>query len=67
MAKTKHRVGIDGSKEEVFATLTTNEGFAGWWASSADIKAEIGGRIDLTFDGLTVLSFEYIEIEENKK
>ena len=67
MAKVKHRIGINSSIDKVFATLTTNEGFAGWWASSAEINANIGGKIDLTFDDLTVLSFRYKDIQENKK
>ncbi|MGY8769447.1 MAG: SRPBCC family protein [Pirellulales bacterium] len=66
MAKVRHRVGMNGSLDNVFATLTTNEGFAGWWASSAVICAEIGGAVDLTFAGLTVLSFKYTDIQENK-
>ncbi len=67
MARVKHRVGINGSLEKIFETLTTNEGFAGWWASSAVVNAKIGGEIDLTFEGLTVLSFKYTDIQENKK
>lgn len=66
MAKVKHRVGIRESIDTVFQTLTTNEGFSGWWASSADIEAEVGGRADLTFLELTVLSFEYKELVPNK-
>ena len=30
------------------------------------ICAEIGGAVDLTFAGLTVLSFKYTDIQENK-
>ncbi|WP_281556188.1 SRPBCC domain-containing protein [Thalassomonas sp. RHCl1] len=67
MAKVKHQVGIDGTIEQVFSTLTTNEGFAGWWASSATISPEIGGKIALTFDNLTTLYFEYQDILENEK
>ena len=67
MAKVKHRVGINASIDQVFAAITTNEGLAGWWASSAEISAEIGGKVDLTFDGLTVLKFKYKDIQEHKK
>ncbi len=66
MAKVKHRVGIRESIDTVFQTLITNEGFSGWWASSADIEAEVGGRADLTFLELTILSFEYKELVPNK-
>jgi len=61
----KHQVGIDGTIEKIFSTLTTNEGLAGWWASSAKINPEIGGKIALIFDNLTTLYFEYQNILEN--
>ena len=67
MVKVKHQVGIDGSIDRVYSALTTNEGFAGWWASSADINKKIDGEIVLTFDNLTVLSFRYADIQNNKK
>ncbi len=67
MAQVKHQVGINGAIDKIFSAITTNEGFSGWWASSAKINAEITGKIDLTFDGLTVLKFTYQDIKENKK
>lgn len=66
MAKVKHRVGINSSIEEIFSAITTDQGFAGWWASSAQSKLEIGGRLDLTFQGLTMLKFKYKDIQEHK-
>ena len=66
MAKVKHRVGIRASIDAVFQTLITNEGLSGWWASSADIEAEAGGRVELTFSELAVLSFEYKELVPDK-
>lgn len=67
VAKVTHQIGIDGSVDRVFAALTTNEGLAGWWASSADVDLRVGGRIALAFDGLTVLYFAYRAIEEHAK
>ena len=67
MAKVRHRVGIDGPVNKIFSALVTNEGFAGWWASSADIKKKIGGRVVLTFDNLTVLKFKYTDVQKNKR
>ena len=67
MAKVKHRVGINGPVEQVFAAMTTEEGFAGWWASSAEISARVGGKVDLTFDGLAQLKFIYQDIQANEK
>ena len=54
------------SIDHVFAALTTNEGFAGWWASEAEVNVQVGGRIDLTFEGLTILSFRYVTIQKNE-
>lgn len=67
MAKVKHRVGVNGPVDQVFAAITASEGFAGWWASSAEVRVEIGGKVDLTFDGLAVLKFKYRDIQENRK
>lgn len=67
MAKVKHRVGIVGAIENLFSAITTSEGFAGWWASSAEVVLEVGGNVDLTFDGLTVLAFKYSDLQKNKK
>ncbi|MCU7845662.1 MAG: SRPBCC domain-containing protein [Candidatus Thiodiazotropha sp. (ex Monitilora ramsayi)] len=67
MAKVKHRVGINGTIDQIFAAITSSDGFAGWWASSADISHDIGGNVDLTFDDLAVLRFKYRDIQDNKK
>ncbi len=67
MAKVKHRVGINGPIDKIFAVLTTEAGFPGWWASSSVIDSKGSGNIDLTFDNLAVLIFEPINIQENKK
>ena len=37
------------------------------YRSSAESPIRNGGRIDLTFDGLAVLKFEYEDIQENRK
>ncbi len=62
----KHRVGIRGSVDTIFQSLVTNGGLSGWWASSASGTAEVGGKIDLTFTDLAVLSFEFTEMQSNK-
>ena len=66
MTKVKHRVGIRGNVEAVFQSLVTNDGLSGWWATSASGKAEVGSHIDLTFSGLAVLTFKYVELQSNK-
>ena len=65
MANVKHRVGISGSIDALYQSLVTNQGLAGWWASSASGKAETGCQVDLTFTALAVLSFEYVELQTN--
>ena len=67
MAKVRHQVGIGGTLEAVFSTLTSNEGLSGWWASSASVSPEIGGTIALVFDKLIILHFEYKDIVTNEK
>ena len=59
MAKVKHRVGIEGSIESIYACLTTNDGLAGWWATSASGLAYAGSIIELEFSELAVLCFKY--------
>ena len=67
MARVIHQIGIDGSVDQVFAALTTNEGLVGWWASSAEADLSLGGKVVLAFDGLAVLHFEYKTIEMNSR
>ena len=66
MAKIKHRVGVNAPIDQVFAALTTSEGLAGWWASAAEVSMKIGGSVELTFNGLSVLKFKCKGIQENK-
>lgn len=67
MATIKHQIGIDGPVDNIFSALTTNDGFTGWWASSADVRKKTGGHLVLVFETLAVLKFEYLEIQENQK
>ncbi len=66
MAKVKHRVGIRGSVENIYQSLTSNKGLEGWWASSTSGKIKIDQNIDLTFSGLATLSCKYKKLESNK-
>lgn len=63
----KHRVGIQGSPEQVFRALTTQAGLTGWWSSSASGDVAESNRIDLTFEGLTTLQFLVRSFEVNRR
>ena len=65
MSKVKHRVGIEGSIESIYECFTTNDGLAGWWATSASGVAEVGSNIELEFSGLAVLCFKYENLSVN--
>lgn len=57
MARVHHRIGVDGSPDEVFACLVEPEKLTGWWATTA----ESIGMLRLGFEGLTTLEFEFVE------
>ncbi len=54
MPNIKHRVGIVAPADKVWDALTTSEGLAGWWASSATVTE---AEFQLEFTGLTTLTF----------
>lgn len=63
MAEIKHRVGVRGSIEEIFAALTEPDDLAGWWATSASGAPEVGKTLELTFGELVTLSFLVRELQ----
>ena len=67
MNKTSHFIGAKTSKEAMFNAISTPEGLAKWWASSAQGMAVEGGTIRLNFDNLATLKFRYDEIIYNQK
>ena len=66
MAKTRHRVGIEGSSGSIFGSLTSLNGLSGWWASSATGVVEVGKDIELEFSDLAVIRFRYLQIIKNQ-
>ena len=45
-----HRIGVKSSSpDEVYAALTTLEGFQGWWARDTTGETEVGGVIAFRF------------------
>ncbi len=63
MSKVKHRVGIQGQIESIYSCLTTNEGLAKWWATSASGETAVGNVIELAFSDLATLSFRYEQLD----
>jgi len=44
-----HRVGIKAAPTQVYQSLSTLEGLAGWWTREVDGDAAVGGRVGFTF------------------
>ncbi|MGW1738557.1 SRPBCC family protein [Nocardia sp. NPDC001965] len=50
MVSILHRVGVEAAPAEVYTTLTTPVGLAGWWASDTRGKgSDIGGLLQFRF------------------
>src|SRR4051812_12204328 len=50
MADILHRVGIRSSPNEVYKTLTTRDGLAGWWTNNTQGEGnKVGGTIRFRF------------------
>ena len=60
-------MGIHGSVEEVWEAITSPDGIARWWASSARGTVQPGSNLALTFDGLITLQFIVIDREEGRR
>jgi len=59
-----HRVGIKGSKKEIYAALTTNEGLSRWWTNDTSGAGDTGSVIKFRFNGGGP-DFEVTELQEN--
>ncbi len=67
MQKTVHFIGAKTSKVQMFRAISTPEGLAAWWASSAQGQVKKGETLQLHFAGLTTLKFTYDMIEPDEK
>ena len=61
MAEIKHRVGIKGSAEQIYALLTTDVGLARWWTRNTRGAGEAGSIIQFRFAD-TQVDFEVVEL-----
>jgi uncharacterized protein YndB with AHSA1/START domain len=50
-----HRVGIKGTKKEIYHALTTDEGLSKWWTSNTSGAGDVGSVITFKFDDTEVL------------
>ena len=51
MVDILHRIGTTRTPAEVFATLSTIDGLAGWWTEDTTGDPTVGGTIRFRFDG----------------
>lgn len=49
MKKIIHFVHIKSSPEDVFTSLTEEEGLRGWWSTDVRVRPGVGGLIDFRF------------------
>ena len=49
MAEIRHRVGISGSAQEIYALLTTDDGLSRWWTTDTQGAGETGSIIAFRF------------------
>jgi uncharacterized protein YndB with AHSA1/START domain len=61
MAEIRHRVGIDGSADEIYRLLTTDEGLSKWWTTETSGAGEPGSIIHFRF-GDDGPRFEVVEL-----
>ena len=66
MAEIKHRVGISGSAQEIYALLTTDAGLSKWWTTDTRGAGETGSVISFRF-GEGGPDFEVIELVPDLK
>ena len=61
MAEIKHRIGINGTAEQIYTLLTTNDGLAKWWTRDTRGAGEAGSTIHFYF-AQTLVTFEINEL-----
>jgi uncharacterized protein YndB with AHSA1/START domain len=66
-----HRVGIKASRSDVYKSLATPEGVAGWWTTETTGDSRAGGTIRFRFTDngreLGVFDMQIVELNANKR
>lgn len=65
MADILHRVGAQGSVDDVYAALATREGLAAWWTTSTTGESDVGEVLTFRFevDGEDIGGFDMKVLE----
>lgn len=69
MSSIKDEIRIRASAEEVYAALSRQEGYRGWWNKAGNVQEKLGGEADLHFvkDGHPVnMRFRIDELTPNQ-
>lgn len=67
MVDILHRVGIQSSPTEVYRTIATREGLAGWWTDDTRGSAEPGGKLHFQFGDRGFFDIEVLEAEPGQR
>jgi uncharacterized protein YndB with AHSA1/START domain len=63
-----HKVAFKSqSPDQVYTTLTTTDGLAGWWTSDTTGDSRPGGTIEFGFQGKGVCEVKVLELEPGKR
>jgi uncharacterized protein YndB with AHSA1/START domain len=67
MADILHRVEIKASPAEVYRSLATIEGLAGWWTTETRGRSAVGDAIEFRFGKPSGLDMKVLELEPEKR
>jgi uncharacterized protein YndB with AHSA1/START domain len=49
MIDIHHRIGVEGSTDDVYVALTTIDGLSGWWTTDTQGDPALGGKVQFRF------------------
>ena len=67
MADILHRVETKSLPSEVYRTLTTREGLAGWWTTDTRGDCNVGGVIHFQFGTRGFIEMKVIELDPGRR
>lgn len=62
-----HRVGVQAPPREVFGTLTTRDGLAGWWTGDTRGRTGSGGTIHFQFGERGFIEMKVLELVPERR
>ncbi|WP_433127165.1 SRPBCC family protein [Micromonospora sp. CA-240977] len=63
MVDILHQVGVVAPLDDVYRTVATPEGVAGWWSVDTTGKSEVGGRLAVRFGDDPGFDLEILELD----